>query len=933
MSFIRITDQNTDTAFVSLHPSRSFSSSSSGLTGSVRVIAQSSPFFKEVSKTSPFVESPLEASSVESLRKTIWLEASDALKTPIPASGSLTGSSIAGLAAGSTLTFKDGQGNSYFATTDAAKTKVQSTATAIGINGVATANDLVEAVYTSIFEAVNFGIASTVKSTPAGEKLRIDGLTAPSANELDLQLLDVGYQGNTVITGSLVGVTPPFLTVKGFSGGVGASAESLFDTYMSKVGEQAEAARQSKYVEVLRYIPTNTLTSDTQRKSVYRKVLLPFYKNSYPDTGFNFTNYQSFNFVSSSAFPSASSLVYPEPLDQYAVHTGFTFSFNVKANRDAGNNQGYPSFGKAWDYDAGCVLFRSSSYAVSIITGSKKSETGNPLAWRVLLQLSGAVDNSPSTVDPDSPPPFTFVSSDNVLKKNHWHNVAVSWGKDHNSGTGSFYIDGVHDKDADFTLGTINVNTGSDQSANDYGMFVGVKFNADNTTMSGFFNANVSSEGVYNGGGASEPENSTLVNRLNAEINDLRVYSRVLSPDQIMTGSKFGLTEIPPGNVFYVPGLFVKESPSRLSLLTPFQQETTGTQEPFNVKLNFGVSGRDINLQNFVRDFAQVSYPRLSYLTASTINTSTETYSANSFLLDIGENKKMHRAREMFILPCDNGKFVPGWALLHSGTSTIYPTGSHPMSKFVDDSGNLNYSIVTLNDMMPTASILEGLMQVNSDGSDNTSKNGLLQQIMGSSPEDVGVDPGSGYTILQRTRDNSSNLVVFFDSSNLFYGNRIKPSSFSVSEENLSGTSDSLSMKFKDNGEGGLYRADAFSPHATYSRIGDVLYSEGIAGVMHPCVPFFGKNSFSVDMNGDQNVHVYEVNVPALAGTLNSSSNPRFTPGTKNDYSSEYEGTAYGISSILFHDDNFNVVARTTLSQPILKTEFDKYLFRVKFDF
>ena len=101
----------------------------------------------------------------------------------------------------------------------------------------------------------------------------------------------------------------------------------------------------------------------------------------------------------------------------------------------------------------------------------------------------------------------------------------------------------------------------------------------------------------------------------------------------------------------------------------------------------------------------------------------------------------------------------------------------------------------------------------------------------------------------------------------------------------------------------------------------------------HPCVPFFGKNSFNVQMKGDQNVHVYEVNVPALAGMLNSSSNPQFTNGSKNDYASDYDGTALGISSILFHDENFNVVARTTLAQPILKTEFDKYLFRVKFDF
>lgn len=140
-------------------------------------------------------------------------------------------------------------------------------------------------------------------------------------------------------------------------------------------------------------------------------------------------------------------------------------------------------------------------------------------------------------------------------------------------------------------------------------------------------------------------------------------------------------------------------------------------------------------------------------------------------------------------------------------------------------------------------------------------------------------------------------------------------------------------MRLRDNGEGGVYRADAASKHATFARVGDMLYEEGIVCVAHPCIPFYGKNNFSIDMQGDQNIHVYEVNVPALAGTLNSSSNPQYSAGTKNDYASDYEGNALTITSILFHDENFNIVARTNLAQPILKTEFDKYMFRVKFDF
>ena len=949
MSFVTVTKSNTDSSLVRLHPSRSFSSSSAGTTGSIRVIAQSSPSFKEVNEFSPFVDSPSSAVTIEDYRSDAF--STRAAVTPVVATGSISGSWTGVVSdpipSGLTLTFHDHQGNVYAATTDNTVTRDNSFGTVIGVGGGMTgATDLVEAIKISINEARLYGVTQTSKGS-AGASGALLQVEEPTENASGYYLFvtqsDHGYSGNSIITGSLVdlaGLTTPRLRIQGFGGGAGDNLTSVFDGYMKKVNSSSQAARQSKYVEVLRFTPTNTFTSDTVRKSIYRKVLLPQYQTENPDIGFNFTNYQCFNFVSSSAFPSASCLMYPEPLDQYAVMSGFTFSFNINANRDAGNNhRAYPpGNGVAWDYPAGCVLFRSSSYAVSIITGSHKTKSGNPKAFRVLLQLTGAVDTDPSTVSLSALPDNTFVSSDNVLKKNHWHNVAISWGKDHNSGTGSFYIDGVKDEGADFTLGTADINlnsTGSHQA-----LMVGARYSGKNDgsapTYSGFFNANVSSEGVWAGGPTDsqyEPSGSQVVNRLNAEVNDIRVHSNVISADEVMTGSREGLVELPRGLVFYAPGFFVKESPNRKSYLTPFQQETTGTQEPYNVKLNFGVNGRDINVQNFVRDFAQKENPRLWYLTSSAITVSTETYDANAFIYEMGSNRDMHRARNMFVLPCDNGKFGPGWKLLASGTVELTPKSDSPMSMFVTDQGDLNYSVVSLNNMISTSSILEGLVQINSDGTDNTSNTGLLSQINGASPESAAVDPGSGYTILQRTRDNSSNVVVFFDSSNLFYGNAIEKHSVVLSSTELSGTGGALSMKLKDNGAGGMYRADAGSKHASFSRVGDLLYQEGLIGIHHPCIPFFGKNNFNISFKGDQNVHVFEVNVPALAGMLNSSSNPGFVAGSKDDYASSYEGYAVGISSILFHDENFNVIARTNLAQPILKTEFDKYMFRVKFDF
>lgn len=793
MSFFAITKTNTDNSSVRLHPSRSFSSSSSGITGSVRLIAQSSDFLKDVTDFSPFVDSPVDAASVESFRESVF---------------SYTGS-------------EDRQAD--------------------------------------------------------------------------------------------------------------------FSEYLTKVNQASTASRQSKYLEVLRFTQTNTFTGDSLRKNVYRKNLLPFYKTEFPDTGFSFTNYQCMNFVSSSGFPDASSVIYPEPTgDEYAVESGFVISCNVKLNRGAG----FDSSGNSHEYPAGTVLFRSSSYALSFVTGSAKKPDGSPAAFRALLQLSSAVDTPPSTLDLNSLPDYTFISSDNSIRFNHWHNVAVTWGKDNNAGTGSFYIDGGLDNN--FTLSTNKINQDFEVDSG-FGVMIGAGFEGPNNdgafganTYAAFFNAGVSEEGVYNQGGPAagyDVDNASLRNRYNGEVSDVRIYSAPQPTSIIVSGSTNGLTSLPNDLLFYVPCLFIKESPVRKSLLTPFQQETTGTIEPYNVKFSFGVAGRDINLQNYLREFVKKTNPRLYFLTASTIDTTTDTYSADEFLLDVGDNALMHRAREMFILPSDNGKFVPGWNLLTSGTRQEYPGETSPEYFFTDDNGRRNLSIVNVSRMISPASIFEGLVQVNPDFTDNTDKNGLVQQINGASPEDVSVDPGTGYTVLQRTRDVSSNLTTFFDASNMFYGKQIKPGSYSLLSTELSGTSGSISMKARDNLSAGLYRADADSKHATFSRIGDVLYSEGISCITHPCIPFYGKNNFTVNMQGEQDIHVYEVNVPALAGTLNSSSNPNFVDGAKDDYASNYEGSAIAISSILLHDENFNVIARSNLAQPILKTEFDKYMFRVKFDY
>ncbi len=150
----------------------------------------------------------------------------------------------------------------------------------------------------------------------------------------------------------------------------------------------------------------------------------------------------------------------------------------------------------------------------------------------------------------------------------------------------------------------------------------------------------------------------------------------------------------------------------------------------------------------------------------------------------------------------------------------------------------------------------------------------------------------------------------------------------------ITGSDGDLLMILKDNSQGKLIRADYKTENCKWNAVGNVLYEEGIFIIKAPTIPFFGINEFEIEFEGIHNVHVLEVNIPASAGKINSSSNPSFNNNIKpNDFASTTDNTFVGISGVLLHDENMNIITRTNLAQPITKVQADKFLFRVKIDF
>jgi hypothetical protein len=735
-----------------------------------------------------------------------------------------------------------------------------------------------------------------------------------------------------------------------------ADISEQMKAYLTAVNRQSASARKAQQLDIIRFEPSVRFTKDTQRKNVVQNVLYPYYRHVYPTAQWAYTNYHTLNFFTASCVPSNTVLLYPNSASNasttsasgsYTLSDAFSIEFyiNPRYTTDKAND----------DFKAGTILHLSSSYAVSIVTSSNttagtdgfanKDIRGRPDKFKLLLQLSGGADVQPSLCT--STTDMAYFSDDNVLLLNNWHHVVIRWASDVNDKTGSFVVDGKQAGTFVFpssTIAPLPVGTKGNPDVLCIGNFY-EGTNIGTSAQALFFNQNIAvREGLVELiDDASETTNTPSVfafrHPLNAEIHEVKIRNRYTTLYEISSSMVQG-SALTDDVLFYLPPFFVKEAPNRKSYgsndrgwaiggvqQTPFFSIDGSTEDPFNVALSFGVGGRMLNLENFVRDFVTKNYARLLHLSGTEIGeTVSNAESANSLLYDERTfyNSGSIRKRNVTILPNDNGKFTPYFSLLASGAIEGQPAPGSNHWNYTNDLGGLNFSLISLTDLIPTGTLFPGL--IFEDGQ-------FFEGIAGASPEDPGVQPGSVLTIFQRTRDNSSNEVVFFDISNMFYGNRIKPGSLVLTDASITGTNGQLSITLKDDGMGSIYRADCETAVATWNNIGNIFYDEGIIVIKTPEIPFFGKDQFNISFDGEQNTHVLRMNLLALPGEFNSSSNPSYVPVSASFLAHETDAEFVYITGLNVHDENLNVVMKTRLAQPVMKRNSDRLCFRVKLDF
>jgi len=751
---------------------------------------------------------------------------------------------------------------------------------------------------------------------------------------------------------------------------IGLSVESDIQNYLSYVS--GTSAKRVETLDVERFTPTTRLTKYTLIKNNVKDVLMPYYRVGSPHSHWAYTNYHSLNFFkafngSEDFVPNDSVLLYPNSYDSdvtgsvgyasgsYCLNDAFTFDFYINP-RYNDKQSGH--------FKAGTIFHLSSSYCVSLVTGSLKDYNGNPDGFRLQLQLSHSADYSPSTVPQGGYPyDLVFISEDNSLRYNNWHHVVIRWGTNTiNYGTGSFIIDGINKGNFVIPSGTISPRSTSN-ALNPDALCIGNYYEGRNygtTAQSLFFGVKPARrdglDQLTNDDTLDQPSNFSFRHPLQAELHDLTIRRYYLSDREMAaTGSRgIGLDAKVKKNIaFYVPPFFVEDTTVKRYvgdhggiLQTPFFEIDGSTDDPFNVAMSFGVNGHYINLDNFVKDFATGRFPRLLNLTASTINHTTTAQEANKFLYDSGLVKK----RNLTILPCDDGNFDPNYELLTAETSR---------NKFSDPNGTIDYSYINLDNLITTASLGNG-------GVTSGAPEDYVAQLYGPSPESPGVEPGLAYktymaavtaslsavtqdadfdrgiqkgaplTIYQRTLDPSSNQVTFFNVSNLYYGKRILPGSFEIKDTSLSGSHGSIGITLRDDSMGNLYRADSLTANATQNSIGNIFYDEGVIVIKSPHLYFFGKEQYEMSFKGVQNVYSTKYEIVAAAGLLNSSSNATYIENSDSLRASgdtlDTDPFVY-ISGLNFHDENMNVVAKARLAQPIIKREGDRVLFKVALDF
>jgi len=694
------------------------------------------------------------------------------------------------------------------------------------------------------------------------------------------------------------------------------------NSYIQHIFELPQNQKYQQKIEILSYTPHFGDGIEYDKKNMIKSSLYNhFYKPEYPTAHFAYTNYNTLNFFSSSYFNTSSVVIYPNELTLSGSNilsssyfpTG-SFSYNFWIN---------PRY--AFD-KPGTILHFSGAIAISLATGSSKDINGNVDKFRIILQLEQQACLVPSEVVENGT--TCVFTSDNSLSKDTWHNITIRWGtSEYSLGSGSILIDNVLDSTFVIPSSSLNYYISASQDGPNC-LFIGNYYEGINSGSNGtsrFFGYDTGYQDglvvLNSDSGFTEPSSSNFRFPLNAELHDIKIFNKYLTTTEIENLYNAGPSTTEDGLLFYVPPFFTEESPYRNKsgfdggiIVTPFYNRSGTTYSPFSAEFAFEVGGHLINLENHTRELVLGKYPRLYGLSPKILIVAATAATANS-LLYLSESALK---RNLTILPNDNGKFIPNFAWLESLSSSFF------RNDITSDYSYVNLSEVISSSWIPSIQY-------------NGLTSSIGYRIVGPDPtitSSLNETPLVVPSILQKTRDPSSNNIKIFEISNLFYGTRIEPNTFTLTDSAISGSDQKVTITLKDDGRGNLYRANSIENNATWNSVGNIFYNEGVVLIKNPTLFWLGASQYKITFKGNSSIYTTTIDCYARPLEHTSSSNNSWSSALKATSNKNEHDTQYTlIGEVLLHDDNLNVVSRATLAQPNIKKTGDAILYKVQLTF
>lgn len=740
-------------------------------------------------------------------------------------------------------------------------------------------------------------------------------------------------------------------------------AYKALSRYMDEIDKfQTDSFKRSKKRIKVQSFNFNTDIKDYRKKQIITKNLLPYYRNKYHNTDFAFTNYNTVNFIKSDVISNNFGILYPnkakigsdsDAFGRYSLHNkqGFTIEFWINQRFE------YPT--TAEDVVPGVILHLPGQYCISIFPSSDDYASARDLAgsyntFRVCLQTGEYADIDPKLIysDPDSYSDngYVLISTDGALRKNNWHHVVFRWGGPKvNRGKVSLHIDGSYntgimpefskfplasrestEQKADFLiLGNRLASYPDDKLYKLFSQRSSYCYGVDDL-ITQYDNIDKSLDEYTEAELLALDESIDLSfdNIANCELHEIRIFSKYRSNEDILTYMSNGIST-DSSLLFYVPVLFNPSINNTKKVLrdTDLKLQFGGIyfhpgcliegyeDFPVNRYLPFSTGGLYSCVEEHLIDTKNAVLP-LAY---GIMNKTDYQYdNIQQDLTGYYESKEEIKRRNITILPNDNGLFRPNYESLLS----LF---------FVNDLGIEDKSLVNLSNIAPgfsTKESIDTLRVLPDDYIDLYNETQKAALVNSDSPTVF------SFSLLNKFEDVSSNLVCLIELSSIFYGRKLDELSLKIRDKSIFSSilSDEnvYEITFKDDGYGAVYRADCITEKAIWNTVGNILYYDGLIFIKNPFVYNLGNSIYRIEFEGSHKIISQKISIDLPSGFITNSDNETHP---RKGVSTLSEDDYVAISGVNLHDQNFNIVGRVQLAQPIIKNANDEISLKVKCDF